>query len=240
MCLFFKCLLIRSHRFYCLGGRIRNKTISHKLRQANPFLVKFISHSFFIINFIGILSILLSNLNVSAQAQQPIILRALISNGDTIPMIDLPAVVVFSPLEFKNKREAEKFGKLVRHIKKVYPYAKLSGDKLQEYNEILLDAKSERERRKIMQKAEEELKAQFEDDLKKLTFTQGKILLKLVDRETSYATYELVKELRGNIMAAFWQGFARLFGYNLKDRYNPNGEDKDIERIVQMIEAGWL
>jgi len=80
--------------------------------------------------------------------------------------------------------------------------------------------------------------AKYEDDLKKLTMTQGRILLKLVDREIGNTSYNLVKEYRGSISAAFWQGIARLFGSNMKAEYDPKGEDAEIEEIVQLIEAG--
>ena len=91
-----------------------------------------------------------------------------------------------------------------------------------------------------MKQAEDELKAEFEGDLKKLSFKQGIILIKLVDRETGNTSYELVQELRGNFTAFFWQTFARLFGYNLKVKYDPLGDDKEIEDIVVMIENGQI
>jgi hypothetical protein len=101
-------------------------------------------------------------------------------------------------------------------------------------------AQSDKERRQLMKRAEDELKAEFEDDLKKLTFKQGLILIKLVDRETGNTSYELVQELRGKFTAFFWQAFARLFGYNLKVEYDPLGDDKEIEDIVVMIENGQI
>ena len=92
----------------------------------------------------------------------------------------------------------------------------------------------------MMKKAQDELEAQFGDDLKALTFSQGKILLKLVDRQTGNSSFELVQEFRGKFVAFFWQSFAKLFGYNLKIQYDPLGEDKDIELIVLMIENGTI
>jgi hypothetical protein len=91
-----------------------------------------------------------------------------------------------------------------------------------------------------MRQAEKELNEQFGEDLKDLTFTQGKILLKLIDRETGDISYNLVKELRGGFTATLYQGFARLWGYNLKTHYDPEGEDELIESIVLMIENGQL
>ena len=91
-----------------------------------------------------------------------------------------------------------------------------------------------------MKQAEDDIAAQFGPELKELTFTQGKILIKLIDRETSSTSYTLVKELRGSVRAFFYQGFARLWGYNLKTKYDPKGEDELIELIVLMIENGQL
>jgi hypothetical protein len=99
---------------------------------------------------------------------------------------------------------------------------------------------SEKEQRKLYKRAEEELKAQFGEELKALTVTQGHILLKLVDRETGNPTYNIVKELRGTFVAFFWQNLSRLFGYNLKEKYDPQGKDYDIEMIVQRIENGTI
>ncbi|HMC98331.1 MAG TPA: DUF4294 domain-containing protein, partial [Flavobacteriales bacterium] len=88
--------------------------------------------------------------------------------------------------------------------------------------------------------AEAELRAEFEGELKDLTVSQGRVLIKLVDRETGHTSYELVKELRGNFQAFIWQGLARLFGNDLKDEYDPFGDEAMIEAIVQRIERGEL
>ena len=106
--------------------------------------------------------------------------------------------------------------------------------------EILAGIEDKKERKRIMKQAEKELDEEFGDDLRELTFSQGKILIKLVYRETGSSSYDLVAELRGKFRAFFWQAFARIFGFNLKNEYDPQGEDKDIEFIVQMIEAGQL
>ncbi len=166
--------------------------------------------------------------------------KATVINEDTLILIDLPEYEVNGKLPYKLRKQQYRNDKLVRNIKKVYPYAKLAGVKLREYEEILKNAPSDTKRRKIMKQAEQELKDEFEDDLKKLTFSQGFILIKLVDRETGDSSYELVQELRGKFTAFFWQAFARLFGYNLKIKYDPLGEDKDIENIVVMIEQGLI
>lgn len=166
--------------------------------------------------------------------------KAIVIDGDTIPMIDLSEVNVTRKEIKDNSAEARKFDRLVRNVKRVYPYAKLAGIKFNEYSTLLADVKSEKAKKAMMKKAQDELEAQFGDDLKSMTFTQGKILLKLVDRQTGNSSYELVQEFRGKFVAFFWQSFARLFGYNLKEGYDPLGEDKDIELIVLMIENGTI
>jgi hypothetical protein len=182
--------------------------------------------------FIIIFSIFVSSL--FAQKLRP----AFIKEGDTIYVDVLNEVEVTAPLIFDSKKNANRYSRLVRYVRKVYPYAKVAGIKMKEYEDILANTKKKRERKKIAKKAEEELKEQFSEDLKKLTYMQGEILLKLIDRETQTSGYEIVKEMRGGFRASFYQGFARLFGFNLKDRYDPEGRDREIEEIVQMIEKG--
>jgi len=177
-----------------------------------------------------------------AQEEKPerIVVYARMLDGDTIPVIMLPELKIFSFKPYKSRRAERKMTRLIKNVKRVYPYAKLAGIKLNEYEEILAGVEDKKMRRKIMKKAEEELDAEFGDDLRDLTFTQGKILIKLVYRETGASSYDLVAELRGKFRAFFWQAFARIFGFNLKNGYDPDGEDREIEFIVQMIESGQL
>lgn len=175
-----------------------------------------------------------------AQFTKEGLMPAYVENGDTIYVAFLDEVEITAPLIFNSKKNAKRYSRLVLYIKKVYPYAKIAGIKMREYEDILENTKRKRERKKIMRKAETEMKDQFEEDLKRLTYMQGEILLKLIDRETNTSSYNVVKDLRGGFKATFYQGFARLFGYNLKDRYDPEGRDKEIESIVRQIEQGKL
>lgn len=194
-----------------------------------------------LILYIGVISgFFLFGQSLSAQEKMPTIARIVVHDGDTMPMIELSKVYVWAPKIFKNKREERKYNRLVRNVKKVYPYAKLAGEKLREYEDLLIAAETDRERKKLMRRAEKELKEEYGDDLRMMNFSQGHILIKLVDRETGNSTYSIVEELRGKFMAFFWQNFARIFGFNLKDEYDPEGRDKDIENIVLMIESGAL
>ncbi len=166
--------------------------------------------------------------------------RAVVYKGDTIPYIELNPIPFVAPKFFKNKREKRRYTRLVYNIKKVYPYARLAGLKYRQYSEELSEIEGESERKKMTKQIEQEIKDQFEDDLKKLTFSQGHILIKLIDRETQHSSYDLLKDFRGIFTAVFWQSFGRIFGYNLKTKYDPDGEDKKIEEVVLLIERGLL
>jgi hypothetical protein len=162
-------------------------------------------------------------------------------NGDTLKVFKLEEVIITSPRIFARKRDQNKYNRLVYNVKKVYPYAKLAGEKLR-YYEFMMQGMNDRDRKKFTKRLENELNDEFGDELKNLNFTQGRILLKLLDRETKSTPYELVADLRGSFRAFFWNGLAGIFGYNLKDNYDPVNidEDKYIEEIVQMINLGVL
>ena len=162
-----------------------------------------------------------------------------VEQGDTLYYVQLREVVIRAPRKFKNAADERQFWRLVYNVKKVYPYAKLSGKKLHELNERYLEIDSEKDRKAYSKKIEDELKVEFEGELRKLTVTQGRILLRLVDRETGNTTYEILQDFRGSLSAVFWQTIARVFGSNLKTRYDPSsGEDKTIEQIIKQIEEG--
>ncbi len=165
---------------------------------------------------------------------------ARVTDGDTLIVIELQPVDVVAPRQFRNRWEAYRYDRTVRNVRRVYPYAQLAGIMFREYSEQLMQMDSERERREFARNAEKELRQQFEEDLKRLTFSQGLILIKLIDRETNHTSYDVVREFRGLFSAVFWQSLGRLFGYNLKTEYDPYGEDRMIEEIVQLIEEGLL
>jgi hypothetical protein len=164
--------------------------------------------------------------------------RAIVLDGDTIPYIELPTIRYMAPRVFANRFEEVRYGRLVRNVKRVYPYAKLAGVKFQEYSELINNLENDAQKKRMARKIEEQLKAEFEGELRRLTITQGHILIKLIDRETSHTSYDVLKDFRGALTAVFWQSFGRIFGYNLKTRYDPEGEDRLIEEIVRLIEMG--
>lgn len=170
-------------------------------------------------------------------ADDTYVFRSVVLGNDTVPVVNLKSTEV----TYKRKRltrKERKFLRLRRHVTKVYPYAKLAGELFEAYENELDSLNSELERKQFMKQAEEELRKEFEGELKNLTFTQGKILIKLVDRETGNTSYEVVKHFRGGLSAFFWQSMARLFGANLKSNYDADGDDAEIESVVREIEAG--
>jgi hypothetical protein len=160
-------------------------------------------------------------------------------NGDTIPVVNLQVVNISEIRTFANKREERKWSRLKRDVAKVYPYSKIASRKLKEYSEQMTGL-SEKDQKRLLKRAEMDLKTEFEDDLRNMTLNQGRILIKLIDRETGNTSFTLVKDLRGSFQAFFWQSLARIFSANLKSAYDPqkNPEDKMIEDIIQTIEDG--
>ncbi|MBN2164819.1 MAG: DUF4294 domain-containing protein [Marinilabiliaceae bacterium] len=168
------------------------------------------------------------------------LLEGIVVDGDTIPHYNLPVVYVTPPWKFKSKREVKRYSRLVFHVKKTLPYARMAGKKIREINAHLETIKSDKEKKIYLKQAEKELFDEFEAPLRKLTFTQGRILINLIDRETGDTGYNLIKEYKGGVSAFFWQSVARVFGSNLKDEYDPEGDDKMIENIVIRLDNGLL
>lgn len=152
--------------------------------------------------------------------------------GDTIPYIKLPTVYIFKPLKFKNKREMAKYYKLIRDVKKVLPISKEINRAIIETYEYMMTLPNEKARQKHMKAVEKSLKEQYTPRMKKLSFAQGKLLIKLVDRQTHSTGYELVKAFMGPFKAGFYQTFAALFGASLKKQYDPTGDDALTERVI--------
>lgn len=173
-----------------------------------------------------------------AQITQGFTVKAIVVDGDTILMDNLPQIIIKDRRTFKSKRHAVRYNRLVRNVKKVYPYSQLAASLLRKYNDTLMATTDKREQRRIMKQAEKELWDRYGDELKKMTVSQGLILIKLIDRETGSTSYDLVQELRGRFTAFIFQGLARLFRLNLKASYNDDGEDQRIEDIVLLIEQG--
>jgi len=166
--------------------------------------------------------------------------RGVIEGNDTIPIIELPEIRIYERSNYEYLYLKRKYRRMIRNVKKAYPYAKIAGVRLKELDNQLAAMDNEKEKKAYIQQAEKEIMGQFEKEVKRLTVTQGIILVKLIDRETGRTSYEVIKDLRGGITAFFWQGIARIFGNNLKAEYDPDDKDRIIEDIVQGIEAGFI
>ena len=181
----------------------------------------------------------LTLLSQCARAQEEgIVMLAEVINGDTFPVKYMPYVEIVAERTFKTKAHRKRFNRLQYNVKKMYPYAKLASDLLEKYEDERASVDSERARKKYYKKIEDELKKEFDGEIRKMNATQGRILVKLIDRETGDTSYEILQEFRGNVSAFFWQSFSKMFGQDLKSAYDPYGEDREIESIVQLIEAG--
>ena len=183
------------------------------------------------------------SLHLQAQEKQSInghLVPMCIYNGDTIPSIQLPTVYIFKPLKFKNEKERQEYYRLIRNVKKVYPISKEINQAIIETYEYLQTLPNEKARQKHIKRVEKGLKEQYTPRMKKLSFAQGKLLIKLIDRQSNSTSYELVKAFMGPFKAGFYQTFAALFGASLKKEYDPQGEDKLTERVVLMVENGQI
>lgn len=172
--------------------------------------------------------------------QEGKVVRVVLENEDTLFISDIQEVFIYPEPVFKRQRDFRRYQRLVYNLKVVYPYAKLAGVKIEEMNAHFITLRTEKKKKNYIKQVEKELFAEFEDDLKSLTITQGRLLIKLIDRETGNTSYDLVKELKGAFSAFFWQAIARLFGSNLKTNFDKEGEDYLIEQILVLIENGQL
>lgn len=160
--------------------------------------------------------------------------------GDTIPSITLKNIYIYPKLRFKNKRQERYYNKLVRDVKKTLPLAKEIKNAVLETYEYMETLPNTKAREKHMKMVEKGLKQQYTARMKKLTFSQGKLLIKLVNRECNQSSYELVRAFMGPLKAGFYQAFAALFGASLKKEYHPEDDDKLVERVVTLVENGQL
>ena len=164
----------------------------------------------------------------------------------TVTKIDTSAHYFLKPIDiFPDKkdmkpRQLREYTLLEYKVKKVYPMAKVAAIKLAEYNRVYSTFKTERERKNYVKGVEKELFTEFEDEIRRMKVSEGRILIKLLDRETGNSSYEIIKEFKGGFSAFFWQSVARLFGHDLKAQYDPLREDSMIENIVTQIDLGLI
>ena len=162
--------------------------------------------------------------------------------GDTALMVVLNNITVFPTLKFKNKKQEEFYWRTVRDVKRTLPYAKLIAETLLETYEYIETFPTQKEREQYLSQMEKEIFAQYKPELKRFTKSQGKMLVKLINRETNQSSYSILKAFLGTFRAGFWQTFGHFFGVNLKSSYRPdkNKEDAIIERVCVLVEQGML
>lgn len=165
---------------------------------------------------------------------------ARVHEGDTIVSLRMPTLYVFKPLIFNNKKQQQAYNRMVRNVKRTLPIAKEVNRAIIETYEYLQTLPDEKARQKHLNQVEKGVKEQYTPRLKKLSFSQGKLLIKLINRETNSSSYELVKAFLGPFKAGFYQAFASIFGASLKKEYHPEGEDAMIEQIVLLVESGQI
>lgn len=164
-----------------------------------------------------------------------------IEGQDTIYHSDIaPAYKKYREKVKRNKgKEWRKYYRTVHNFAKTYPYALVAKEKRAEADQYLASHDlSKFEREKYLKKYEKELFNTFEKPLRNLTFTQGRMLLRLIDRELGLTSFYIIKDYRGNAAAGFWQGVAKIFGADLKTPYDRFGEDKELEELVKMYQNG--
>ena len=162
--------------------------------------------------------------------------------GDTVRMTFIRDVYVYPQLKFKNKKQEEFYWRTVRDVRKTLPYAKLAFATLCETYEYIQTIPDQKQREKHLKTLEKDIFEQYKPVVKTMTKGQGKILLKLINRETDQSSYSIVKAFLGSFRAGFWQTFGRFFGMNMKSGFKPdkNEEDAIIDRIATLIEQGAL
>lgn len=172
--------------------------------------------------------------------QEGILARMMYVNGEKMPFFQLPAVTVYSKMKFKNKKEERAYNKMIEDVRKTLPLAKMVHRALIETYEYIQTLPTEKERTDHLKQMEKDLFKEYKPVLKKLNFRQGKLLIRLIDRECNQSSYHLVKAFLGSFRAGFWQTFGALFGVSLKAEWDPEGKDSQLEIICEMIEQGVL
>ena len=160
--------------------------------------------------------------------------------GDSVQYMEMNNVYVYTQLTFKNKKQAKAYMRLVTNVKKVLPIAKEARQLLFETTEILETLPTKEAKDAHIKKVESEIFRTYKPKMKKLTYSQGKLLIKLIDRECHSSSYEMIQAFMGPFRAGFWQTFAWAFGASLKKQYDPEGVDRLTERVVLMVEAGQI
>ncbi len=168
----------------------------------------------------------------------PTYLPTTIVDGEAIPWVLLPEVVVTGYRIFKTPEDRARYNRLKYNVLKVMPYARFAEQRYEKLQRELALTSNKKEQKKLVRQCEKEIKDMFNKEIKKMTVSQGEILVKLIDRQTGNSSYELVKELRGGVTAFFYQSVAKVFGHNLKNTYDPE-QERDIENIIRKYQHSY-
>ena len=163
-----------------------------------------------------------------------------LENGDSIQYMEMNNVYVFPPVTFSSKRQQGAYMRLVKNVKTVLPIAKEANTIMMETAEYLETLPDKKSREEHMKRVEKGIMQAYKPRMKKLTYSQGKLLIKLIYRESHSSGYELIQAFLGPVKAGFYQAFAWAFGASLKKEYDPEGVDRLTERVVLLVEAGQL
>ena len=158
-----------------------------------------------------------------------------LENGEVVPAFLIPEVVVVAFRPWKSEDERQQYLRLKRNVLRVLPYAIYAQKRYAQLDHDLALAQNRKEERRLVKECEHEIKHKINSEVKNLSISQGKILIKLIERQTGNTSYDLVKEMKGGVTAFVYQGVARVVGHNLKSTYNPQ-EDFVIETIIREYE----
>ena len=163
-----------------------------------------------------------------------------LENGDSIQYMEMNNVYVYPPITFNSKKQQQAYNRLVKNVKIVLPIAKEARAIMMETAEYLETLPDKQSKDAHMKRVEKSIMKEYKPRMKKLTFSQGKLLIKLIYRESNSSGYELIQAFLGPVRAGFYQAFAWAFGASLKKKYDPEGIDRLTERVVLMVEAGQI
>ena len=184
-----------------------------------------------------LLALLVSNaVQSQISSRDTLQVYAFIVDGDTIPGGRMYDVYVLTHMHPKWKKYWAEWTRLRNAVYVTYPYAKAAGRVMNEVNAKLVGVTDKAMRKAIIKAREKDLKKEFADKLTNLSVYQGKVLMKLINRETGNNCYEIIQEYKGGVAAGFWQTIAIVVGSNLKQSYEPDSKDQAIETIVQDVE----
>jgi hypothetical protein len=154
---------------------------------------------------------------------------AIVTEDDTLYVADLDGTSITMPRKFKSKEDKRRYYKLKRSAQKVYPYA-VKAIKIYKETEEVTEGMKRRKRKKYTKSRQKELKAEFEDELKKMTKTQGKVLIAMIERELDTSFFKVLKSIRNGFTATYWNALGKIYGYKLKEKYDP-----EVDPIMEMV-----